>query len=1009
MSTPESLLLNLAENGVRAGVQNGLQTVGQGAAQGAMNAVLQPQLEEFSSANETRVVELNEKTKPILELYKEILRKKVGINTTSLEPGAHSVGSGVSKRLRAIASRLTHIDLGGKECQINIINVELDPPAEILQRAYTDFLNTLIQEEMGIAKSKIVNGKISSEFILVYHLLRGLFTAALDKRIEHKNMDGDLVVDVITEFTREINKRKLLQTGVIMKDPSPFNKAFQTDDHSQWVDLLSTMVNSIKLLHSNDSAILSAREYFKKTLLAIKSQIVIELVADLESDALHPDFIENELRKAEEKIINASSKEKTNNNTQLTRETSQGLVVASINDKLFSEFSSDENKWLKKERLQKLYNLLYKVELIQKAVACFDLLNTVGGWAYILSGALKIDNLAVQISQCQAECKTVLSYSPASKIFKNKKALTELMRYDTTQILPKLANAAINRLTRLNHPTVRKQLIEFIGNNILILGELECGLDCELVDRDMLQQALILQGNGNPKLIMPSKDQSKMQQAKSVSQGDNKNLGISKGGESVGATLPNEVFHGLQYQNVPGDGHCLFHAVGLYLNKIQTTLRGEVAAYLNEHLDEFRVFLTPLLRSGQTLKMYIDDIKSGRESADHIEIEIIQRVTKQPIIIIRPNTNPTIPDLTVYTGEPIFIYYNGHNHYDSFIVVGGANPRRILNRIQASLSRKEIVAYQVALQLDKRFQGEGAVGPQFFPKSRSKVNDDSSDSSSSESDSSINEELFSANIPKHLLDPLTNKLMVDPVLLVADGETYERESIEKHIREVGTIPGKKDKKIKDKTLIPNKGIKKAIKNYKKENKEREEEKKKIAEENRGLKEALISNIAAKALAPESIRYRKEFGDFDYSKRKFSDSQRGELVELLKKVLLEGSYLGDRDIHWITDNQNELQEALSFELALKLHAEKQWVVRDKADKPELGNRLFEPKGVLGRNGAGENDHQIVKSSLEKRVQEVFSRFNKKASAETNSSSVSINDPDNEDSSQLLLPLEQKKMQ
>lgn len=37
---------------------------------------------------------------------------------------------------------------------------------------------------------------------------------------------------------------------------------------------------------------------------------------------------------------------------------------------------------------------------------------------------------------------------------------------------------------------------------------------------------------------------------------------------------------GLTYEKVPGDGHCFYHAVGLYCGKSQDLLRNEVALYL---------------------------------------------------------------------------------------------------------------------------------------------------------------------------------------------------------------------------------------------------------------------------------------------------------------------------------------------------------------------------------------------------------------------------------------------
>jgi small GTP-binding protein len=182
---------------------------------------------------------------------------------------------------------------------------------------------------------------------------------------------------------------------------------------------------------------------------------------------------------------------------------------------------------------------------------------------------------------------------------------------------------------------------------------------------------------------------------------------------NVARSVSNDALCGLQYQPVPDDGHCLFHAVGLYLGKDQNTLRTEVATYLNEHLDEFRDFISPLLKLDQTLEMYIEALRSGKEWADNIEIEIIQRVTNCPIIIIRPNANPTIPDnLDHYPEKPIFVYYNDHNHYDAFILVSDADPSDILARIKAQLNEGRKVTYKPVMQLHADFSEdiEDAMG-----------------------------------------------------------------------------------------------------------------------------------------------------------------------------------------------------------------------------------------------------------------------------------------------------------
>lgn len=136
---------------------------------------------------------------------------------------------------------------------------------------------------------------------------------------------------------------------------------------------------------------------------------------------------------------------------------------------------------------------------------------------------------------------------------------------------------------------------------------------------------------------------------------------------------------GLTYQKVPGDGHCLFHAVGLHVNQDQAYIRRIVAAHLEHNKNDFREFIQ--LREGQTIEEYIQAIREGKDWADHIEIEVLMRVLGRPIIIIGPDMK--IRNLNVLErelrGDPIFVLFNGHDHYDAFLRVEGTPTRDIIN------------------------------------------------------------------------------------------------------------------------------------------------------------------------------------------------------------------------------------------------------------------------------------------------------------------------------------------
>ncbi len=153
-------------------------------------------------------------------------------------------------------------------------------------------------------------------------------------------------------------------------------------------------------------------------------------------------------------------------------------------------------------------------------------------------------------------------------------------------------------------------------------------------------------------------------------------LELDDGREHVQQTLSLDI-PGLIYQNIPGDGHCLYHAVGLYLNRSQTSLRKDVAHYIERNFSEFREFLET--RIGQSAENYVQGIRKGKEWAGNVEIEVLMRVFKRPIIVIGLDGYIQNQEaLQRFNGEPIFVLYNGYNHYDGFLRQAGIASQEIL-------------------------------------------------------------------------------------------------------------------------------------------------------------------------------------------------------------------------------------------------------------------------------------------------------------------------------------------
>lgn len=144
----------------------------------------------------------------------------------------------------------------------------------------------------------------------------------------------------------------------------------------------------------------------------------------------------------------------------------------------------------------------------------------------------------------------------------------------------------------------------------------------------------------------------------------------------------NHLPNGLEYHAIPRDGHCLYNAVALYIGQEQSFLRQRVATYLENHQNEFSDFI--ILSEGQTLTDYLNAVRSSTEWATHIEIEVLMRVLGRPIIIIDPQgTVRNREDAQERDGEPIFVYYNGYNHYDGALLSSDyqGRSRELLNQL----------------------------------------------------------------------------------------------------------------------------------------------------------------------------------------------------------------------------------------------------------------------------------------------------------------------------------------
>ena len=123
-------------------------------------------------------------------------------------------------------------------------------------------------------------------------------------------------------------------------------------------------------------------------------------------------------------------------------------------------------------------------------------------------------------------------------------------------------------------------------------------------------------------------------------------------------------------QKVPGDGHCFFHAIALYLNLNVEELRNSVADYMENNESDFIESYELNTHDDNTFEEFIENIRNTDEWADQLVIHATQKALNRPIRVYREGRVHLGPDKHVTiesTREAILVLFNDNNHYDGLI------------------------------------------------------------------------------------------------------------------------------------------------------------------------------------------------------------------------------------------------------------------------------------------------------------------------------------------------------
>ena len=152
-----------------------------------------------------------------------------------------------------------------------------------------------------------------------------------------------------------------------------------------------------------------------------------------------------------------------------------------------------------------------------------------------------------------------------------------------------------------------------------------------------------------------------------------------------------EQITGLIRKGISHDGNCLYNALHAYIPQDIKTLREMVADYLETHMEAYQSFI--ILPKGQTVADYIYRVKHTNEWAGDMEINILIKLLDRPIISIGLDgkiVNKQI--LPLSQGTPIFVFYDGINHYDAALLQKNFTPEIVLATLLQDTEKSKIAA-----------------------------------------------------------------------------------------------------------------------------------------------------------------------------------------------------------------------------------------------------------------------------------------------------------------------------
>ena len=125
-------------------------------------------------------------------------------------------------------------------------------------------------------------------------------------------------------------------------------------------------------------------------------------------------------------------------------------------------------------------------------------------------------------------------------------------------------------------------------------------------------------------------------------------------------------------KKVDKDGHCFFSVIAIYTNESVEDIREGISDFMLRNTDEFINCYEEDEHEGDSYEKFIENIRSTNEWGDHLVIQATQMMLDRPIKIYEKDISNKLiqrPGATDdnATNDPIYMIYNGENHYDALI------------------------------------------------------------------------------------------------------------------------------------------------------------------------------------------------------------------------------------------------------------------------------------------------------------------------------------------------------